>query len=164
MGFGMTRRALFGSFLFATLATLATSGAARADDTSTPAPGYHVERVPSTGGMIGGALLFGLTYAPSVALGSVIVANGAPAGAWLFVPVVGPLIELGGLGGGGVLSGLLGVAAVTDGLAQLGGLTWFMVSALVKHDRVVRDTASLQVAPAPLVARGTLGFGVVGRF
>jgi hypothetical protein len=156
----MKTRALFISFV---LATLATVGAARADD-SIPPPGYHVEHRASTGGMVGGGVLFSVGYVPSVALGSVIVANSAPAGALLYVPVAGPLVALGWIGGGGVLSGMLGAVLVGDSLLQAAGAAWFLVSALVKHDHVVRDAKSFRVAPAPLVAQGTVGLGVVGSF
>jgi hypothetical protein len=146
------------------LAALSTAGTASAHDEAPPPPGYHVERKASTGGMIGGGLMFGISYLGPVALGSVLVANQAPQGAWLYVPIAGPFIALHEVGGGGVLSGLLGIGLVGDALLQAAGASWFLVSALVKHDHIVQDVAKVRLAPAPLVGQGTVGLGVVGSF
>jgi hypothetical protein len=103
--------------------------------------------------IIAGAATFGSVYALNVL--------GASAGgdnAALFVPVLGPFIEIGHLNAG-PLSGLAGVFLVLDGLAQAGGVAMLIGGiASTKQVLVRRDVATTTVRITPL----TMGYGGAG--
>jgi len=132
-------------------------------------PGYHEATRIRKGLVIGGAVLFGTTYL-FTALGASIVAacsgeNCYSAGS-LFVPGVGPFIQMAQPGNGAIGNFWLAV----DGIAQLGGITMFVVglaapkSVLVRNDLGSSSKKDFQLALSPIVGPGQQGMGLVGTF
>jgi hypothetical protein len=136
-------------------------------------PGYHESTRIRRGLVIGGAVLFGTTYLFTALGASVVAAAGCSgegcysAGA-LFVPGVGPFIQMAQPGNGAIGNFWLAI----DGLAQVGGITMFVVglaapkTVLVRNDLGEETTKKkdFQLALSPIVAPGRQGMGLVGTF
>jgi hypothetical protein len=129
-------------------------------------PGYHPVTKMRTGLVVGGAVLFGVTYLFS-ALGAAIGADANPGqsnpfGA-LWVPAAGPFIQVFQNGNSATGSLLL----VLDGLCQVGGISMFAIglaspkTALVRNDLASRTP---HLSFAPIVGPGRSGLGLVGTF
>jgi hypothetical protein len=125
-----------------------------------PPPGYHTESRARSGLVVGGAVMFGISYVLS-ALGAVSgQASGSTEYAPLFIPVVGPFVALGsthalvatndGLQQAGRALGAIGL--VFDGVIQVAGVSLIVVGFAVPRSVVVRD-------PPPGVPEVGLGPG-----
>jgi hypothetical protein len=130
-------------------------------------PGYHESTRIRKGLVIGGAVLFGTTYLLTAASASVV--EGCNCGgnvASLFVPGVGPFIQMAQTGNTALSSFWLAF----DGIAQLGGITMFVVglaapkTVLVRNDLGSNPKKDFHLALAPMVAPGREGMGVIGTF
>jgi hypothetical protein len=126
--------------------------------------GYHETTRARTGLVVGGAVLFGTTYLISALTGAAgsDLSNCGCYGA-LFVPGVGPFIEL---GQSTTATGSL--LLVLDGVSQLGGIAMFIAGFAAPRTVLVRDdygsSQGFHIALAPIVAPGRSGMGVVGTF
>lgn len=122
--------------------------------------GYRPGTRRRTGLIIAGAATFGAVYALNVLGASAGGDNGA-----LFVPVVGPFIELGHLNAS-PLTPLAGIFLVLDGLAQTAGVAMLIGGiASTKPVLVRQDVAKTTVRITPLTMgyAGTApGIGLVG--
>jgi hypothetical protein len=119
-------------------------------------PGYHPKAQARIGLVVGGAVLFGITYLISAL--AVPLATTA-----LYVPGVGPFIQLSQSGNIPTSSFLL----VLDGLCQVGGISMFAIGLAVPKSVLVRnDVASnpLRLTIAPILGPDRSGMGLVGTF
>jgi hypothetical protein len=133
------------------------------DDSQPIPPGYHAEEHARKGLVIGGAVLFGSMYLLSALVAAVdsdaYQGQSNPAAA-LWVPAVGPFIQMGNTG-----SATAGVFLAIDGLAQIGGIAMFTIGlADPKTEMVRNDLGSIHVKLAPIIASGHEGMGLVGTF
>jgi hypothetical protein len=123
--------------------------------TVTPAPVVH-ERRP--GLMVGGAVVFGLSWAPAVVLSGAMLADGCcpKTAASLWIPVLGPMTALPAHDRG---IGILWSAA------QLAGVAMFAYG-MVGHDVPPAPTASRPPAVhfVPMLARDAGGMTLSGRW
>jgi hypothetical protein len=148
-------------------------------------PGYHESTRIRKGLVIGGAVLFGSTYLLSAFTATVGAANasencsinmafgsnqgcnsGNPLTA-LFIPAVGPFIQMAHSGNTAVGNFWLAL----DGVAQVGGITMFLVGLASPKTVLVRnDLGSIvhkkefELSLAPIVSPQRQGMGVVGTF
>jgi hypothetical protein len=147
-------------------------------------PGYHEATRVRKGLVIGGAVLFGSTYLISAFTATAGAANasetcainmdfgssqdcntGNPLTA-LFIPAVGPFIQMAHSGNGAVGNFWLAL----DGIAQVGGITMFVVglaspkTVLVRNDLGSIKKKDFQLSLAPIVSPQRQGMGVVGTF
>jgi hypothetical protein len=122
--------------------------------------GYHKATRPRVGLIVGGSVLFGVTWLTSAFAGAVASDIGARNGKLLIIPVVGPftLVPSGSTTGDLFL--------VLDGLAQAGGLAMLVVGIAVPKTVAVRnDIAKVQIMPTPMTfGSNSAGFGFVGKF
>jgi hypothetical protein len=146
---------------------------ATAPGAAAPAPRESVaeeESVPNKGAIISGAVMFGLPYASSI-----IVAGESshPGDAHLYVPVVGPWLDLGDRGGCPATGSCdtettNKVLLVADGVLQGLGVLQILGGFVFPEKRVVsRSSAAtkptLRVAPARF-GLGAYGLSAVGTF
>jgi hypothetical protein len=127
-------------------------------------PGYHRTTRVRTGLVVGGALTFGIPYLYS----GLIASAGADIGdvnntsnslAALYVPVLGPFIEMGQTN-----SATARYFLALDGLAQGAGLFMLIYAIASPRNILVRnDLAMLTVTPVKMGHDGQ-GLGVFGRF
>lgn len=127
-----------------------------AEEGMTIPPGYTAVERTRKGPIIGGAVTFGAMYLLT-ALGASIANdanhdNGASA---LFVPAVGPFIQMGKADGD---TGKFFL--VVDGLAQSAGLALLVYGLSSKKTVLMRN----DLVVAPVIGQGTAGAGVLGRF
>jgi hypothetical protein len=133
-------------------------------------PGYHETTRIRKGLVIGGAVLFGTTYLFTALGASVVEGCGNSCGnsnvGSLFVPGVGPFIQMAQPGNGALGNFWLAV----DGIAQLGGITMFVVglaapkTVLIRNDLGSSSKKDFQLALSPIVGPGRQGMGLVGAF
>ena len=96
-------------------------------------PGATLRTHRRTGLAIGGAVMFGVPYLISAAIGAACLDSRygcLPAG-WLLVPVVGPIIT------GVQTNGLALSFGVIDALLQAGGITMFVIGVAVTNQELV---------------------------
>jgi hypothetical protein len=137
-------------------------------------PGYHESTRIRKGLVIGGAVLFGTTYlfsAFAATLGAATESDcygtgcgstGNPLTA-LFIPAVGPFIQMAHSGNGAVGNFWLAL----DGIAQVGGITMFAVGFAAPKTVLVRNdlgSNGIHLQLAPIVAPGRQGMGLIGTF
>jgi hypothetical protein len=132
------------------------------DESQPIPPGYHQESHVRRGLVIGGAVLFGTTYLLS-ALSAAVVSDANsgssnPAAA-LYIPAVGPFVEMGQVG-----SATAGFFLALDGLCQVGGITMFIVGLASPKTELVRNDFGFQLHLAPIISRDHSGMGLVGTF
>jgi hypothetical protein len=142
-------------------------------------PGYRMHKAANTPAIVGGAVLFTVSYGLSVFGG--IIGTAANCGgdgtceggevrvnyAPMYVPGVGPLIQLGQPGSRPTGVGV--ALAITDSAAQLGGLALLTYGLATTRTVIDRDEARAttekpRVAVTPLVSPTQAGMGVVGTF
>jgi hypothetical protein len=111
--------------------------------------------------VIPGAIIFGMSYFGSVAIGTLYIdSNAGPFGA-LFVPVIGPFIVAGAADLAG--SGLLGSAEsnyVLVGLIQAGSGAMLLAGIFAKKTYLVREGVAHVVRPEFFVGPGSVGMKV----
>ena len=122
--------------------------------------GYHSATKPRLGLVIGGSVLFGVTWLTSVASGAIGAGFGWDRGSLLLIPVAGPFALM----PGGTATGDLFL--VLDGLSQAGGIAMLVAGlAAPKAVAVRNDLAKLQLMPTPMTfGKGSGGFGLKGQF
>ena len=128
--------------------------------------GYHADTRVRTGLVVGGAVTFGVMYLFSVLAGSVMndVANrpygsSSARGDFLFVPVVGPFLQLTKTDSSSGYTIL-----VIDGAAQAAGAAMLIAGITSPRTVLVRnDLAEVRVTPMKVGERGN-GIGLVGTF
>jgi len=133
-------------------------------DETRPIPaGYHAEMRSRVGLITGGAILFAVPYLFSALSGAVAADsnrwNGGNPAAAMFVPVAGPIIQIGRSD-----SATLDLVLILDGIAQAAGLTMLIVGLVSPKKVLVRnDLGTLGVAPLMLPSGGG-GLAVLGSF
>ena len=136
-----------------------------------PPAGYHYEKGPRRGAMIGGAVFFAIGYVPAVGLALDCLGTecrGAAKGkGWetaLAIPVAGPVVyAIGRCGGDHDQSCYFGTAAwILDTAAQLGGLALFLHGTRTR-EIWIRDDVALTVTPTTYAGHGG-GLSLVGIF
>jgi hypothetical protein len=134
-------------------------------DETQPIPyGYHRETRVRKGMVITGGIVFLVPYLYSSLFASVgadvsSASGGSNKAAALYLPVLGPFIEMGETD-----SATARYFLAIDGLAQAAGAFMFIYGLAVPHNVLVRnDLAMLTVVPVHVGHDGT-GLGLVGRF
>ena len=124
-------------------------------------PGYHRSMRMRRGPIIGGSILFGVTYTTTVLVAAALRDAGNSTYGWLYLPAIGPLIDLTNSG-----SATASTFLVLDGLAQSAGLALLIWGLTSPSPVLVRNQIDgPRVMPAPIVfAHGGSGFGLVGMF
>ena len=127
-------------------------------------PGYHPDTRIRKGLVIGGAVMFGTLYLLSAlvaAAGSDSSSNGGNAEAALWIPGVGPFIQM-----TSTSSSVANVFLAIDGLGQAGGLAMLIYGLAAPKTVLVRnDLGGLHLRPTPMTfGRSGSGFGLVGSF
>jgi hypothetical protein len=129
------------------------------EEGETVPPGYHVSTRIRRGPVIAGAIVFGVLYGLST-LVAAEASDGSDKETALFVPALGPFIQMGSTHDGGSLW-LLAV----DGLAQTAGLAMFVYGIASPKTVLVRNDLGFHVAPRPMTfGRTGGGMGLVGSF
>jgi hypothetical protein len=125
-------------------------------------PGYHPSTRIRKGPVIAGAILFGVFYMISslVAAVSADTSNGGHGDAALFVPAIGPFIQM------TMTSSATGNwALAVDGLAQSGGVALLAYGLMSPQPVLVRNDLGLTIAPRVMaLGREGGGIGVGGAF
>ena len=122
--------------------------------------GYHKATKPRLGLVIGGSVLFGVTWLTSVATGAIGAGFGWSQGDLLLIPVAGPFALLPGSTATGAFF------LVLDGLSQAGGIAMLVAGLAAPKTVALRnDLSKLQLMPTPMTfGRNSGGFGFVGKF
>jgi hypothetical protein len=133
------------------------------------APGYHWSTRPRRGLVIAGVIVFGSAYLLSMLLAPLVSGFASFAGntntsvGALFVPGVGPFIEI-----GQSLGATASFYFALDGLAQLGGIAMIVAGLNVPKAVLVPNhygaSTGVQFSFVPIVAPGRQGLGLVGTF
>lgn len=123
-----------------------------------PVPeGYHLTTQIRTGLVVGGAVVFGVTWFLNALVASIGI-QAAP----LYIPIVGPFIAM------GTFRSLQAVDAfflALDGLTQAGGVAMFIVGLAVPRQQLVRNRYATApwILPMPMAfGNGGGGIGFVG--
>jgi hypothetical protein len=126
-------------------------------------PGYHPTTKIRTGLVIGGAVLFGVTYITTALIGAAIsdVCDSSCRNAkLLLIPVAGPFTLM-----GSTTTATGNFLLALDGLAQAGGVAMFIAGLAAQKTVLVRNVAGVQVTPMPMnFGRNSAGVGFVGTF
>jgi hypothetical protein len=124
-------------------------------------PGYHRSMRMRRGPIIAGSILFGITYTTTVLSAAALRDAGNSTYGWLYLPAIGPLIDLTNSG-----SATASTFLVLDGLAQSAGLALLIWGLTSPSPVIVRNQIDApRVMPAPILfAHGGSGFGLVGMF
>jgi hypothetical protein len=121
--------------------------------------GYHPVTRARRGLVIAGSIVFGATYLYTAALASESPSSSRGDESWLYLPVLGPLVQMtqtDSRWGTGVLT--------LDALAQAAGVAMFISGFVFPRTILVRnDLASMTVVPMKIGLDGS-GLGFVGRF
>jgi hypothetical protein len=118
-----------------------------------------VEEHARKGLVIGGAVMFGTMYLLT-ALGAAIASDAGSSATALWVPAVGPFIQM-----GQSQSATGAFLLAFDGVIQVGGLAMFTIGLAAPRTEVVRnDVGSLTIKFSPIVAGDSKGMGLVGTF
>ena len=128
------------------------------DESQPIPPGYHVEEHARKGLVIGGAVMFGTMYLLT-ALGAAIASDAGSNTTALWVPAVGPFIQMGQAG-----SATGGFFLALDGLIQVGGIAMFTIGFAAPKTDAVRNDAKITFKLSPIVAKDFTGSGLVGTF
>lgn len=127
-----------------------------------PAPaGYHWSKRARRGPIIAGSVLFGTFYVTSVLVGGGGQTAGDRSLGWLYLPALGPFIELSNS------STALGtVTLILDGAAQSAGLALLIWGITSPAPILVKNQISApRVMPVPMMlGRNASGMGLVGMF
>ena len=128
-------------------------------------PGYHPVARARVGLIAGGATMFGVPYLISV----LVAAGGADSQCCtaMYVPVVGPFIEMGNLHSGDASADAVGgVFLAIDGVLQAVGVAMFIYGIAVPKTVLYRnDLGALKhIMPTPLVGKNFTGMGVSAQF
>jgi hypothetical protein len=122
--------------------------------------GYHKATKPRLGLVIGGAVLFGVTWLCSAAGGGIASAAGDTKADLMLIPVAGPfaLIPSGSATGDFFL--------VLDGIAQAGGIAMLVAGLAAPKTVALRnDLSKLRIMPTPMTfGANSAGMGFVGKF
>lgn len=126
----------------------------------TPIPyGYHQQTRARRGLIVAGTIVFGVTYLYTANLASESPNFGGTDESLLWIPVVGPLLQMTQTG-----STLGNGALILDALAQASGVAMFIAGLIYPRTILVRnDLASMTVVPMKIGMEGS-GLGLVGRF
>jgi hypothetical protein len=134
-------------------------------DDSAPVP-YGYTRVSRThkGLIIGGAVTLGATYLATAFIGAVaadfLKAEGSNISvAPVFVPVVGPWLEIGETD-----SAIAKFYLTVSGLGQAAGAVMLLYGITSSRTVLVRNDQLIVTSIAPMIAPGASGLSVVGRF
>lgn len=138
--------------------------------------GYHPEERVRTGFVVAGSITLGVGYLPAL---SVAMSSNLSADHWLFVPAIGPWMDLGArprCQTGNSDTGCLGEALydillVWDGIAQTTGAVLLLVgvaspkTVLVRNDMASSSPprAHVSIAPRPM-GHGGFGLALSGDF
>ncbi len=128
-------------------------------------PGYHPTTRMRKGLVVGGAVLFGVTYLLTALTAAVSAdtSQGSNPLAALWVPGAGPFIQL--FESGNSATGSL--VLVLDGLCQAGGISMFAIGLAAPKTTLVRNdlgSNTPHLTFAPIVGPGRSGMGLVGTF
>jgi hypothetical protein len=126
-------------------------------------PSTHIRKVL----VITGAVLFGAAYlwsATYAMLPGLVGGEGSSQAPYLFVPVVGPFLQMGK--SGNTTAGNCWLAL--DATAQVGGVAMFVVGLAVPKTVLVRDDygsrRGFELALSPMLGPGLGGMGAMGTF
>jgi hypothetical protein len=127
-------------------------------------PGYHPDTRARTGLIAGGATMFGVPY-----LISILVAAGGADGnccAAMWIPVVGPFIEMGSLHSDSSSDAVGGIFLAIDGALQAVGVAMFVYGVAVPKTVLVRNDLGIfkNVTASPIIAKNMTGIGITGQF
>src|SRR5262249_18535929 len=134
-------------------------------DDSAPVPyGYTKVSRTRTGLIIGGAVTLGATYLVTAFVGAVAdsinkIAGSNASVAPLYVPVVGPFLELGETDDPAARFYL-----TMSGLGETAGAIMLVYGLTSPRTVLVRNDQLIVTSIAPLIAPGASGLSVVGRF
>jgi hypothetical protein len=123
-------------------------------------PGYQRETRIRKGLVIGGAVTFGTVYLITAVGGAIAVDAGADEGAFLFIPVAGPLVFLPDVDESVAASVLL----VVNSIAQAGGLAMLIVGLAAQEDVLVYKGNYAEVEVTPVVSPQLTGANLTARF
>lgn len=122
-------------------------------------PGYHVANRARRGLIVGGAVPAGVFYLFSVLAAGIMVDSGSHTGAALYVPGVGPFIQM-----ASTSTATGNTFLAIDGIVQTGGII-MVAYGIAGKTVLVRNDLGLTIAPMPMVlGRGGGGLGVLGTF
>lgn len=127
-----------------------------------PAPaGYHWAKRVRKGPIIAGSVLFGSVYLLNVLIGAAGQTAGQSAFEWLYVPAIGPFIEISNSS-----SPIGTVSLIIDGAAGSAGLALLIWGLTSPASVLLRNQIGTpRVMPVPMVlGRNGSGMGVVGTF
>jgi hypothetical protein len=121
--------------------------------------GYQRQTRARRGLIVAGSIVFGVTYLYTADLASESPNYSGANESWLWIPVLGPLLQMtesdSTLGDG---------ALALDALAQASGVAMFIAGIVYPRTILVRnDLASMTVLPMKVGMEGS-GLGLVGRF
>jgi hypothetical protein len=130
-------------------------------DEEPPPRGYHRSTRLRRGPIIAGSVLFGVAYITTVLAAAGLEDSGDSSYGWLYLPAIGPFIELTNSG-----TATASTFLVLDGLTQSAGLALLVWGITSPAPVLVRNEIdTLRVTPVPLVfGRGGSGVGLVGTF
>jgi hypothetical protein len=126
-------------------------------------PGYHPSTRIRRGPVISGAIIFGIFYLFSTlaaAVGSDVSSGSSNPVAALWVPGIGPFIQM-----GSTSSATGNWVLALDGIAQSGGIALLVYGIAAPRSVLVRNDLGFHVMPRPMaLGRNGGGFGLVGSF
>ena len=123
-------------------------------------PGYHPAQRTRTGLIVGGAVLFGVFYLISAFVASVSSDSGNSGNNALWLPGVGPFIQM-----ANTSSATGNLVLVIDGAAQSGGLAMLIYGIVSPKTVLVRNDLATTPLVLPIrVGSDGYGLGVVGHF
>jgi hypothetical protein len=136
--------------------------------------GYHLQRRRDKGAIIGGAIIFGLSYGLTALLGLALARGNeqrqSEGGYYsssdddyspLLIPVAGPFVAL----GTAHPSTQGGAALVFDGLVQGAGVAIFIAGLALPDKTWVRNDSAIRWRLTPMsLGRSVMGMGVSGSF
>ena len=129
------------------------------DDHGPPPAGYTTMLRTRKGYVIAGSLVLGLPYVESALIAAFFASAHSDAARTLLIPVAGPFVTLSQTDYGPAKLFLVGL-----GTAQIVGAVLLYSSLTTKRRVFVRDDLVHTVSLAPIVAPGTAGMALAGRF
>jgi hypothetical protein len=128
------------------------------DESQPIPPGYRAEERMRKGLVIGGAVTFGTMYL-FTALGAAICSDAGSTCGALYVPAIGPFIQM------AQSSSATGAFLLAfDGVVQVGGLAMLIAGIAAPKTVLVRNDVGFELKLSPIISRDHQGLGVVGRF
>ena len=123
-------------------------------------PGYHPVQRTRTGLIVGGAVLFGVFYLISAFVASVFSDSGNSGNNALWLPGVGPFIQM-----ANTSSATGNLVLVIDGAAQSGGLAMLIYGIVSPKTVLLRNDLATTPLVLPIrVGSDGYGLGLVGHF